>query len=76
MAIKYDKLFRILEERGETSYTLTKKNRVIGQATLTRLQEGGTVDTKTIGALCEYLNCQPGDLLEWVRDTESCDNNE
>lgn len=25
----------------------------------------------TLEAMCEVLNCQPGDLLEWIPDTES-----
>lgn len=68
MAISYKKLLRLLEEKHETSYTLTKKNRVIGQATLTKIQEGGHIDTRSINALCDYLDCQPGDLMEFVRD--------
>lgn len=25
----------------------------------------------TLAAMCEVLECQPGDLLEWVNETES-----
>jgi len=71
MGIKYDKLHRILEARGETSYTLTKKNKIIGQATWKKLQDGGDIDTRTIAALCEYLGCQPGDLLEYVKEEKT-----
>lgn len=70
MGIKYEKLLKLLESRGETSYTLTKKNKIIGQATWKKLNEGGDIDTRTISSLCRYLNCQPGDILEWVPDTE------
>ena len=24
-----------------------------------------------INSLCEYLHCQPGDIMEWVPDTEN-----
>lgn len=68
MGIRYDKLLQLLETRGETSYTLTKKNKIIGQATWKKLNEGGDVDTRTISALCDYLDCQPGDILEFVRE--------
>lgn len=70
MGIKYDKLLAKLEARGETSYTMTKKNKIIGQATWKKLHEGGDIDTRTISALCEYLDCQPGDLLEYVKEAE------
>lgn len=68
MAISYKKLLDILEERKETCYTLTKKNQVIGQATWKKINEGGYIDTRTIEALCKYLGCQPGDLLEYVEE--------
>lgn len=68
MAISYKKLLDILEERKETCYTLTKKNQVIGQATWKKINEGGHIDTRTIEALCKYLGCQPGDLLEYAEE--------
>lgn len=67
-SIRYDKLLQMLEVRGETSYTMTKKNKIIGQATWKKLHEGGDIDTRTIGALCDYLDCQPGDILEYVKE--------
>ena len=32
---------------------------------------GKRITTDSIAALCEALNCQPGDLLEYVPDTEA-----
>lgn len=71
MSISYRKLLDMFKERGETSYTLTKKNKIIGQATWKKIKEGGHIDTRTIETLCNYLNCQPGDILEYIpEDTE------
>ena len=70
MSISYRKLLKLLEETKTNNYTLTKKYRVIGQATWTKLQNGGHIDTRTINALCTYFKCQPGDILEWVPDEE------
>ena len=67
MPIIYDKLIRIFEERNITSYTIRKDN-VIGQATLKKIKEGGDIDTRTIASLCKYLNCQPGDIIEYVEE--------
>jgi len=64
MPVSYRKLIKMLEERKITSYTI-KKDGVIGQATWKKIHEGGHIDTRTIGALCKYLNCQPGDILEY-----------
>ena len=65
--IKYDKLLKMLEERGITSYTL-KRDNIIGQATFKKIKEGGDIDTRTIAKLCELLNCQPGDILEYEEE--------
>lgn len=65
MSISYRKLIQMLEDRNITSYSI-KRNGVIGQATWKKIHEGGHIDTRSIGALCKYLNCQPGDILEFV----------
>ncbi len=65
--IKYDKLLKKMDEQGITSYTI-KKDNVIGQATLKKIKDGGDIDTRTIAKLCKLLNCQPGDILEYVED--------
>ena len=65
MPIKYDKLIALMQERGITSYTL-KRDNIIGQATYKKIMEGGDIDTRTIAKLCKLLECQPGDILEYV----------
>ncbi len=67
MPIVYNKLLRLLDEKGITSYTI-KKDNIIGQATLKKIKEGGDIDTRSLAKLCKYLNCQPGDLIEFVDD--------
>lgn len=69
MPIKYDKLLSKLEAAGYTSYRIKKEN-IIGQATLKKIKEGGNIDTRTIAKLCSLLHCQPGDIIEYVEDTE------
>ena len=70
MSISYNKLLKLLEENNMTSYTITKKFKIVGQATWKKIHEGGHVDTRTIEAFCKLLNCQPGDLIEYVPDEE------
>ena len=67
MPISYSKLLKILESKGVTSYTI-KKDGIIGQATWKKIHEGGHIDTRSIAALCKYLNCQPGELIEYIPD--------
>lgn len=73
MPFKYDKLFKLLQERGITSYRIRKDN-IISQAALTKMKNGdGNIDTRTLERLCSVLKCQPGDIMEYVEDEESED---
>lgn len=65
MPIKYDKLIALMKEKGITSYTF-RQNKIIGQGTYKKIMEGGDIDTRTIAKLCKLLDCQPGDILEYV----------
>lgn len=65
MPIVYDKMLKLMNERGITSY-VCKRDSIIGQATYKKIKEGGDIDTRTIAKMCEVLGVQPGDLLEYV----------
>ncbi len=66
MSISYKKLFDLLEQNGWTTYKI-RKEKLIGQGTLTALKNGtGGLDSKTISRLCKTLNCQPGDIMEYI----------
>lgn len=69
MPIKYDKLFALLKAKGWNT-TRIRKEGLIGQGTLTNLRGGtGGLDHRTIAKLCHILECQPGDLMEYVENT-------
>lgn len=68
MAIIYNKFFGVLKERGKTMYDL-RKDKVVGVATIEKMRKNeGNVDTRSIDKLCDYLDCQPGDIMEFVRE--------
>lgn len=67
MPIVYGKLLELMKQKGVTSYTI-RQNKIIGQATLKKIKNGGDIDTRTIAKLCGLLGCQPGDILEYVPD--------
>ena len=62
-------LDKVLEERGMTSRELAE---MIGitQANLSILKTGKAKGLRfsTLMAICETLDCQPADLLEYVKD--------
>ncbi|WP_346704515.1 helix-turn-helix transcriptional regulator [uncultured Agathobaculum sp.] len=65
MPMNYAKLFRLLESRGMTMYTL-RRDKVVGTATLEKMRKGeGHIDTRSLESLCKYLGCQPGDIMEY-----------
>ena len=68
MPIIYNKLFQLLKFKGKTMYDL-RKDKVVGTATLEKMRKAeGHIDTRSIEKLCEYLSCQPGDLMEYVSE--------
>lgn len=69
MPIKYDKLIQMLNARGVNTYTI-KTQKIIGTETYKKIMQGGHIDTRSIEKLCKYLNCQPGDILEYVEDKD------
>ena len=70
MPIIYDKLFKLFEERGITTYKI-RKNNIMSQSALTKMKNStGSIDTRTIEKLCMILDCQPGDIMEYVPDEE------
>lgn len=73
MAIIYNKLISKLTEKGITSYTI-KKSGVIGQATWKNIHDGKQINTSTLNTLCKLLDCQPGDILEYVPDPEESED--
>lgn len=46
-----------------------RAERLLSESTLTKLRAGVGVSWDNIGTLCALLDCQPGDLIEYVPDT-------
>lgn len=67
MSIIYDKLFALIKERGKTEYYLRQNG--ISPSILDKLKHGkGGLDARTIEKLCRLLECQPGDIMEYVEE--------
>ena len=71
MAIQYK--IDVLAELKKAGYTSTRirEEKLIGQSYLQQLRKGEIVSWKTIDTLCELLNCQVGDLVEYVKEPEN-----
>ena len=62
----------ILAELKKIGYTTTKirDEKLLGQSYLQQLRRGELVSWKAIETICELLNCQPGDLLEYQKEAD------
>ena len=54
-----------LKEKGYSSYKL-RKEKLLGEATMTDIRKGQIVYLENLTRLCKLLECQPGDILEYV----------
>lgn len=67
--IIYSKLRALMENKGLTSYRI-RKEKIISESTLQNIREDKRITTDAIAALCAALDCQPGDILEYVPEEE------
>ena len=68
--ISYNNLWKVMEEKGVSQYTLIKKYK-ISPAQITRLKRNESVRTHTIEMFCRILDCEVGDIMEYIRDDET-----
>ena len=62
--MKYYKLFDLLTRRGMKKTDLLT---VISTPTLAKLTKGETIKTDILCKICEFLDCQPGDIMEYEK---------
>ena len=68
MAIRYKvDIMAKLKEEGYSS-TKIREEKLIWQSYLQQLRHGELVSWKTLDTICSLLNCQPGDLLEYIQE--------
>ena len=65
--ISYAKLWNVMKEKGISQYALIKKYG-ISPGQITRLKRNESVSTHTIEVFCDILECQVGDIMEYIRE--------
>ncbi len=65
MPVSYAKLFELMERKGLKKVDLRKTYK-INPKTVDSLVNNRSVTVDTIIQLCEILDCQPADLMEYV----------
>lgn len=56
-----------LKNIGYTSYKI-RKEKLIGEQQMQKIRNGEIASKETLNTICKLLNCQPGDILEYVPD--------
>ena len=57
-----------LKAAGYSTYRI-RKDKILGEATLQRLRTGDPVSWDNMSTLCTLLDCQPGDIMEYIPST-------
>lgn len=63
LAYKIDVL-QALKDKGYTTYKL-RKDKILSESTIQKLRNNMGVAWENLEILCDLLNCQPGDLIEY-----------
>lgn len=67
MAIKYYKMLDLMNRKNMGKEELRKKIQV-SPATMAKISKNEYISLEVINKICAVLNCQPGDILEYVPD--------
>lgn len=67
--IIYNKLFELMKNKQIKKYHMRQMG--VHAAVMDKLIKNKNVDMTTINQICTLLNCQPGDILEYVPDEQA-----
>ena len=62
-------LLAALKAAGFSSYRL-RKDHIMGEGMIQQIRAGGLPSWEILSRICALLDCQPGDLLEYVPDVQ------
>lgn len=70
MSVRYK--FDVVEALKKAGYNTNRirQENLLGQSYMTQLRRGQLVSWAAINTICKLLNCQPGDILEYIPDNE------
>ena len=68
MALQYKiDVLAALKEIGITTYKI-RQEKILSESTVQKLRASKGVSWENLETLCRLLDCQPGDLMEYVKD--------
>ena len=69
MAISYNKLWKLLVDKKMSKADL-RKAADIAPNTMTKLRRDEAVNLAILGRVCQVLDCDFGDIMEYIKDSE------
>lgn len=60
-------ILNALKKIGFTTYKI-RKDKIIGEAQMQKIRTGEIASKETLNTICRLLDCQPGDILEYIPD--------
>lgn len=70
MAFSYNKLWKILIDKNINKVTL-RDGAGFTPSTLSRLSQNKPVSMEMLGRICEYLDCNIGDIVDYIKEEEN-----
>lgn len=68
MALQYKiDILAALKEKGITTYKI-RQEKILSESTVQKLRASKGVSWENLETLCRLLDCQPGDLMEYIKD--------
>ena len=68
MALQYKiDILAALKEKGITTYKI-RQEKILSESTVQKLRASKGVSWENLETLCRLLDCQPGDLMECIKD--------
>ena len=61
---KFD-IVQALKDKGYNTNRI-RKEKILSESTMTKLRRGEPVSWENIETICKLLECQPGDIIEYV----------
>ncbi len=69
MAISYNGLWKLLIDNNMQKKDLVEQLN-ISSATLAKMSKGGNVSMDVLQKICDYLDCNIGDIVEFVKNED------
>ena len=70
MPIQYKgNILAMLKEKGYNTNRL-RKEKLLAEGVIQSLREGRFISMENLGRICALLECQPADLIEYVKEED------